>query len=65
MDMNSEFINVYIEKMRAVITDMQSKILLLETDQHFKQKRIEELSVALDNALKNQKPSKKVIDNNF
>jgi len=65
MDMSGEFVNVYIEKMRAVITDMQSKLLLLETDQHFKQKKIEELAAALDSALKNQKPVKKVIDNSF
>jgi len=66
MDMNGEFINVYIEKMRAVISEMQSKLLLLETDLHFKTKKVEELQTALNSAVaKAQKPNKKVTEESF
>jgi Tat protein secretion system quality control protein TatD with DNase activity len=66
MDMSGEFINVYIEKMRAVISEMQSKLLLLETDLHFKTKKVEELQTALNSAVaKAQKPNKKVTEESF
>ena len=53
--MDGEFVNVFIEKMRGVINDMQSRILMLETDLHFKNKRIDELQVALDKVTKKVK----------
>ena len=66
MDMSGEFINVYIEKMRAVISEMQSKLLLLETDLHFKTKKVEELQTALNSVVaKAQKPTKKVTEESF
>jgi Tat protein secretion system quality control protein TatD with DNase activity len=65
MDMSGEFVNVYIEKMRAVITDMQSKLLLLETDAHFKAKRIEELQAALNSAVTKAQKPKKVTEDSF
>lgn len=43
--MNEEFINLYIEKMRALIHDLQSKVLLLETDIHLRTIKMEELTL--------------------
>ena len=53
--MDSEFVNVFIEKQKNLIGEMQSKILLLETDLHFKTKQINELQVALDKVTKKVK----------
>ena len=42
--MDGAYINVFIEKLRNTINEMQSKILLLETDIHFKNLQISELT---------------------
>jgi len=60
--MDGEFVNVFIEKQRNLINEMQSKILLLETDLHFKTIKLNELQVALD---KVNKKVKKAEDNTF
>jgi len=43
--MNEEFINLYIEKMRALIHELQSKVLLLETDIQLRTSKMEELTL--------------------
>jgi hypothetical protein len=43
--MTEEFITVYIEKMKATLIDLQTRVLFLETDSHFKTKAIEELNI--------------------
>jgi len=42
--METEFINVYIERQKNVITDFQSKVILLETNMQFKEQAIEVLN---------------------
>lgn len=60
--MDGAYINVFIEKLRNTINEMQSKILLLETDIHFRNLQITELTnqvgemqVALDKVTKKVK----------
>lgn len=60
--MDGAYINVFIEKLRNTINEMQSKILLLETDIHFRNLKITELTnqvgemqVALDKVTKKVK----------
>jgi peptidoglycan hydrolase CwlO-like protein len=62
MDMNAEYVNVFIEKMRAVITDLQSKLLLAETEIHFKDKKINELNSALNKVEKEVKVAEVELD---
>jgi hypothetical protein len=59
--MTEEFITVYIDRMKTMLTDLQSRVLFLETDSHFKAKAIEALTIeneqlkaALDKAGKRQ-----------
>lgn len=42
--MDTEFITVYIERQKNVITDFQSKVILLETNMQFKEQAIEQLN---------------------
>ena len=42
--MDTEFVTVYIEKMKAMLNDLQTRILFLETDKYFKEKAIEDLT---------------------
>jgi uncharacterized coiled-coil protein SlyX len=65
--MDTEYINVYLEKLRAAYNEAINRILILETDIHFRNKLIEtqvlqlsELQTALDKAAK--KTPKKVED---
>ena len=59
--MTEEFITVYIDKMKNMLIDLQTRVLFLETDSYFKVKAIdvltlesEQLKSALDKAGKRQ-----------
>jgi uncharacterized coiled-coil protein SlyX len=59
--MDTEFVTVYIEKMKSMLNDLQTRVLFLETDIHFKEKVIgdlttknNELQTALDKVAKKQ-----------
>jgi hypothetical protein len=67
--MDGAYINVFIEKLRNTINDMQSKILLLETDLHFRDLKAAELATQVSDLQtsldKVSKKAKKVEDNTF
>ena len=43
--MEPDFINAYIERQKNVITDFQSRVILLETNMQFKEQAIEQLNI--------------------
>jgi len=44
---NAEFVNLYVEKQKKLIDEFQSKIILLETNLHYKDLAIEEANANL------------------
>lgn len=55
--MDIEFINIYIAKQKALIDELQQKVLVAETQSELSNSKIVALSAELDK-LKAEKPSK-------